>query len=86
MKTAGNLLSLPVSSVLFRPDGILVAVVGSDNKIQLKRIVIGRDYGSTVEVLQGLDASDSVVDNPPDSMEAGQEVHVAAPAKTQKGQ
>jgi RND family efflux transporter MFP subunit len=84
VKTTGNLLSLPVSSVLFRPDGTMVAVVGSDNKIQLKRIVIGRDYGTTVEVLQGLDASDSVVDNPPDSMEAGQQVHVAAPANSQK--
>ena len=86
VKTAGNLLSLPVSSVLFRPDGTLVAVVGSDNKIQLKRIVIGRDYGSTVEVLQGLNASDAVVDNPPDSMEAGQQVHVAAPANNKIGQ
>jgi RND family efflux transporter MFP subunit len=84
VKTTGNLLSLPVSAVLFRPDGTMVAVVGPDNKIQLKRIAIGRDYGSTVEVLQGLDASDSVVDNPPDSMEAGQEVHVAAPANSQK--
>lgn len=84
VKTTGNLLSLPVSSVLFRPTGTMVAVVGSDNKIQLKHIVIGRDYGSTVEVLQGLDASDSVVDNPPDSMEAGQQVHVVAPANSQK--
>jgi hypothetical protein len=37
-------------------------------------------------VLQGLDASDSVVDNPPDSMEAGQPVHVKAPAAQTKGQ
>ncbi len=63
----------------------MVAVVGPDNKIELKHITIGRDYGTTVEVLQGLDASDSVVDNPPDSMEAGQQVHVAAPANTEKG-
>jgi RND family efflux transporter MFP subunit len=86
VKVSGNLLSLPVSALLFRPDGTLVAVVDANNKIQLKRIAIGRDYGNTVEVLQGLDASDSVVDNPPDSMEAGQPVHVKAPAAQTKGQ
>ncbi len=64
----------------------MVAVVDADGKIQLKRIAIGRDYGSTVEVLQGLDASDSVVDNPADSMEAGQPVHVKVPASPTKGQ
>ena len=84
VKVSGKLLSLPVSALLFRPDGTLVAVVGTDGKIQLKRIAIGRDFGASVEVLQGLDASDSVVDNPPDSMEAGQPVHVQAPANTHK--
>jgi RND family efflux transporter MFP subunit len=86
VKVSGNLLSLPVTALLFRPDGVMVAVVGSDNKIQLKRVIIGRDYGSTVEVLQGLDISDVIVDNPPDSMEAGQEVHVTSAADTHKNQ
>jgi RND family efflux transporter MFP subunit len=80
VKATGMRLSLPVTAILFRPEGTMVGVVGSDNKIQLKRVVIGRDYGSTVEVLGGLDASDSIVDNPPDSMEANQQVRVAAPA------
>jgi RND family efflux transporter MFP subunit len=86
VKVSGNLLSLPVTALLFRPDGVMVAVVGSDNKIQLKRVIIGRDYGSTVEVLQGLDVSDAIVDNPPDSMEAGQEVRVTSTADTHKNQ
>nr|HEV7954588.1 efflux RND transporter periplasmic adaptor subunit [Candidatus Acidoferrales bacterium] len=80
VKVNGSRLSLPVTAILFRPEGSMVAVVGSDSKIQLKKIIIGRDYGSSVEVLGGLDASDSIVDNPPDSMEANQQVHVAAPA------
>ncbi len=80
VKVTGNRLSLPVTALLFRPEGTMVAVVGPDNKIQLKRVVIGRDYGSTVEVLGGLDATDSIVDNPPDSLEANQDVRIAAPA------
>jgi RND family efflux transporter MFP subunit len=86
VKVSGTLLSLPVTALLFRPDGVMVAIVGPDNKIQLKRVIIGRDYGSTVEVLQGLDASDSIVDNPPDSMEAGQEVHVSTTTGAPKNQ
>ena len=86
VKVSGNLLSLPVSALLFRPDGTMAAVVGADSRIELKRIAIGRDFGSTVEVLQGIDPSDSIVDNPPDSMEAGQEVHVKAPAAPAKHQ
>ncbi|HXQ97822.1 MAG TPA: hypothetical protein VN774_05230, partial [Candidatus Limnocylindrales bacterium] len=76
VKIAGNLLSLPVTALLFRPEGVMAAVVNSDSKIELKRVFIGRDYGSTVEVLQGLTAADEIVNNPPDSMESGQQVRV----------
>ncbi|HVG90350.1 MAG TPA: efflux RND transporter periplasmic adaptor subunit, partial [Alphaproteobacteria bacterium] len=47
-------LSIPVNAVLFRPEGPRVAVVGSDHKIHLKTISIGRDYGTKVEILGGL--------------------------------
>jgi RND family efflux transporter MFP subunit len=79
VKVSGNLLSLPVTALLFRPEGTMAAVVGPDGKIELKRVTIGRDYGITVEILQGLDPADQVVDNPPDSIEANQQVHVQAP-------
>jgi hypothetical protein len=44
--------------------------------MHLKALTIGRDYGTTLEVLQGLDASDWIVLNPADSLDEGQEVHV----------
>jgi multidrug efflux pump subunit AcrA (membrane-fusion protein) len=50
-------------------------VVGADGKVHLKPVVIGRDYGTDVEVLGGLDPSDSVILNPSDSLEDGQAVH-----------
>jgi len=55
-----------------------VAVVGADNRVHLHRIVIGRDFGTSLEILQGVSAEDRVVQNPPDSLESGQAVHVAA--------
>jgi hypothetical protein len=76
----GNRLSLPITGLLFRPEGTMAAVVGADDRIELKRVTIGRDFGTTVEILQGLDPADQIVDNPPDSMEAGQQVHVQTPS------
>ena len=71
-------LSIPVNAVLFRPEGPRVAVVGSDHKVHLKAISIGRDYGTKVEILGGLDPNDQIVVNPADSLEDGQEVNIKA--------
>ena len=68
-------LSVPVNALLFRSEGPRAAVVGSDGKVHLKPVVIGRDYGTDVEILGGLETSDSIVLNPSDSLEEGQPVH-----------
>jgi RND family efflux transporter MFP subunit len=73
----GQKVTLPVNTMLFRQEGPRVAVVGSDNKVQLRPIVIGRDYGSTLEILGGVDVGDQVVVNPADSLEEGQQVNIA---------
>jgi RND family efflux transporter MFP subunit len=75
VKTATMRLSVPVNALLFRSEGTRAAVVGADGKVHLKPVVIGRDYGTDVEVLGGLDPSDSVILNPSDSLEDGQAVH-----------
>src|SRR5579863_2937537 len=77
VKVTGQRLSLPVNALLFRPDGTMAAVVGSDNRINLKKLTIGRDFGNTLEVLQGIELSDHIVVNPPDALEQGQQVNLA---------
>jgi len=67
-------MSLPVNALLFRAEGPRAAVVGPDGKVHLKPVTIGRDYGTDVEILGGLEASDSIVLNPSDSLEEGQVV------------
>jgi hypothetical protein len=62
--------------MLFRSEGPRVAVVGPGNRVQLRPIVVGRDFGTSLEILQGVRANDRVVQNPPDSLEDGQLVHV----------
>jgi RND family efflux transporter MFP subunit len=72
-------LSVPVNSLLFRPEGPRVAVVGPDQKVHLAAIVIGRDFGNKVEIVTGLSATDQIVVNPADSLEEGQQVIVRKP-------
>jgi RND family efflux transporter MFP subunit len=69
-------MSVPVNALLFRAEGPRAAVVGNDGKVRLKPVVIGRDYGTDVEILGGLDPSENIVLNPSDSLEDGQTVHV----------
>jgi len=72
-------ITIPVNAMLFRAEGPRVAVVDKDGKVHLRPISIGRDFGATLEILDGLDVSDQIVINPSDSLEEGQKVHVAKP-------
>ena len=74
-------VTIPVNAMLFRSEGPRLAVVGSDKKIQLRPISIGRDYGASLEILGGIAPGDQVVINPPDSLEEGQEVNIASAAQ-----
>src|SRR5580698_2600959 len=72
-----NKVTVPVNAMLFRSEGARLAVVGPDGKVQLRPINIGRDYGTTLEILGGVTPTDQVVINPADSLEDGQQVIVA---------
>jgi RND family efflux transporter MFP subunit len=78
-KLSGQRITLPINSLLFRPEGTMAAVVGPDHRLNLKKITIGRDLGATVEVLQGITPEDSVVINPPDALEQGEQVNITLP-------
>jgi membrane fusion protein, multidrug efflux system len=77
VKVATPSLSVPVNTLLFRAEGPRAAVVGSDGKVHLKPVTIGKDYGTEIEILNGLDSSESIILNPSDSLEDGQTVNVA---------
>src|SRR6266478_1672193 len=61
---------VPSNTLLFRSEGLRVALV-RDGRVQLTPVKIGRDYGSTVEVISGLQASDAMVLDPADSLVSG---------------
>jgi RND family efflux transporter MFP subunit len=70
-------LTVPANALLFRAEGPRAAVVGHDNRVHLRPVTIGRDFGTTTEILTGLQQSDSVVLSPSDSLEDGEAVQVA---------
>jgi len=71
-------VTVPANALLFRSEGLRVAVV-RNGKTVLVPIAIGRDFGSSVEVVSGLSPSEAVVLNPPDSLISGVPVRVNSP-------
>jgi RND family efflux transporter MFP subunit len=76
VKVSQQRLLVPVNSLLFRAEGLRAVVIDSNHRVHLQGLNIGRDYGSSLEVLSGLNLNDWIVLNPPDSIEEGEEVHV----------
>jgi RND family efflux transporter MFP subunit len=70
---------IPVSTLLFRKEGLRVATVehtADGDIVKLVPITIGHDDGDTVQVVSGLDPNTPIVTNPPDSVIDGEKVHV----------
>jgi RND family efflux transporter MFP subunit len=72
-------LQLPVNTLLFRAEGVRAAVVDASNHVRLRPVQIGRDFGATVEIVQGISPDDWVVLNPADALDDGQAVNVERP-------
>ena len=72
-------LRLPANTVLFRSAGLQVATLDGQQRVKLKSIVQGRDFGNSIEVLSGLAPHETVVLNPPDSIADGVQVRIAVP-------
>jgi RND family efflux transporter MFP subunit len=74
----GQVVTLPNNTLLFRAQGLQVGVVKPDNSVELHDIKVGRDFGTTIEIVQGVTPSDKVIVNPSDSLTTGTMVRVAA--------
>ncbi|MEJ0089056.1 MAG: efflux RND transporter periplasmic adaptor subunit [Limisphaerales bacterium] len=80
--TDARILILSDNALIFRAQGMQVALVDSNNTVQIRSVKLGRDFGNTVQVLSGLEASDRVIMNPPDSIADGMTVQIAPPTAT----
>lgn len=78
---ASTSLVIPANALLFRKDGLSVAVVDPDGTVHMRPVQIGRNLGPTIEVLEGVSTSDRLVLNPPDSLAEGDQVTISATGK-----
>ncbi len=76
VKVAASRVQVPVNALLFRAEGLRAVVVDANHKTHLRQLTIGRDFGTSLEVLQGLQPDDWIVVNPPDSIDEGENVRV----------
>jgi RND family efflux transporter MFP subunit len=76
LPTSETTFRLPVNTLIFRSEGLRVATV-KDGVVTLVPVTLGRDFGSSVEVVSGLTGAEAVVVNPSDSLADGQRVNVA---------
>lgn len=76
---SANALTIPNNTLLFRPEGPRVAIVGDDGKVRLQPVVIARELGVDIELASGVTAQDKLIINPADSLSNGDAVNVITP-------
>jgi RND family efflux transporter MFP subunit len=84
LPSAASTVIIPVTSLIFRSEGLRVGVVRNGHAASIP-ITLGRDFGTEVEVVSGLDGNERVITNPPDSLADGQEVRSADPGEDKGG-
>jgi RND family efflux transporter MFP subunit len=77
-------LLIPTSALIIQAAGPRVAVLGPDQRVRFQSVELGRDYGTTVEIVRGIEAGDQVVTSPPDGLNEDSVVRVA-PAPAPRG-
>jgi membrane fusion protein (multidrug efflux system) len=76
-----HMVSVPATALIFRDQGPQVAVLGPDSRAHLHKVHIAVDMGTSLQIDQGLGASDRIIENPPDSLMDGDKVRVETDAE-----
>src|SRR5258708_30502573 len=69
-------MTIPVSALLFRQEGLRVAVAKSDNTAELEPVTLGREFGDFAEITTGLTGRERIISNPPDSIIDGERLNI----------
>jgi RND family efflux transporter MFP subunit len=75
-----NVLIIPEQALLFRAEGMQVALVGADDKVHLQDVKLGLNLGQTVQVVSGLTRSDRLIVNPSAGILEGEKVRIVTGA------
>jgi RND family efflux transporter MFP subunit len=69
-------MTIPVSALLFRREGLRVVVARRDNTAELLPVTLGRDFGDFAEITTGLTGQERIISNPPDSIIDGERLNI----------
>jgi RND family efflux transporter MFP subunit len=74
-------VTVPFNALLFRGEGVRVAAVDAKGTVHIRPVRLGRNFGDSVEILEGLAGGERLVVNPADSLAEGDQVQVVADAQ-----
>jgi RND family efflux transporter MFP subunit len=85
LKEGAPTLTVPVSALLFRREGLRVAVAEDDHMAKLIPVTLGRDFGDFAEITTGLTGQEEIITNPPDSIIDGERLNVQSQSQQSVG-
>ena len=71
---SGARWSVPATAVMFNSQGTRVVIVGEKNKLHFQPVVLGRDFGMSIDIQAGLNGTELIVKQPTVSLQEGQVV------------
>ncbi|RDI98147.1 efflux RND transporter periplasmic adaptor subunit [Dyella solisilvae] len=86
MAANSHTMTVPSTVLIFRAQGPQVAVLGADGRVELRNVHIARDLGDHLQVDQGIQPGDRIINHPPDSLARGDRVQVATSTEAPAGQ
>jgi multidrug efflux pump subunit AcrA (membrane-fusion protein) len=76
---SGTRWRVPVTAVIFNAQGTRVAIVGAGDTLRFQPVVLGRDFGTSIDVQAGLQGHELIVKQPTVSLQEGQRVTPVEP-------
>lgn len=71
-----DILIVPEGALVFRAQGMQVAIVDKDDRIRLHNVTVGTNLGTKVQILAGVGPQDRIVNNPSAGLLEGQKVYL----------
>jgi RND family efflux transporter MFP subunit len=71
---SGTRWRVPATAVIFNAQGTRVAIVGAGNTLRFQEVVLGRDFGTSIDIQAGLQGDETIVKQPTVSLQEGQRV------------
>jgi len=82
---SGTRWRVPATAVIFNAQGTRVAIVGAGNTLHFQTVVLGRDFGTSIDVQAGLQGHETIVKQPTVSLQEGQRVTPIEPKSSSGG-